>query len=115
MTVVSVSLCAAELQKGFLSVGSVTLHATETPGGLQKLVPSCPVYRGTTEVPSSCGVFRGADKLEISYSFALMQQICWDASGYGVSCPTALIIVDLLGWLMIWYLQGSRLASSLPQ
>jgi hypothetical protein len=66
-------------------------------------------------MPSSCGVFRGADKLEISYSFALMQQICWDASGYGVSCPTALIIVDLLGWLMIWYLQGSRLASSLPQ
>ena len=63
--VVSVSVCAAEIQGGFVSVGSVALHATEPPGGLQKLVPSCPVYRGTTEVPSSCGVFRGSYKLAI--------------------------------------------------
>ena len=35
---VSVSLCAAELQGGFQSVGLVALHATEPPGGLQTVV-----------------------------------------------------------------------------
>ena len=41
-----------------------------------------------------------------------MQQISWDSSGSGVSYHSA---VDLLGWLRIWCVQGSRLASSLPQ
>jgi hypothetical protein len=36
--VVSVSVCAAEIQGGFVSVGSVALHATEPPGGLQTVV-----------------------------------------------------------------------------
>ena len=36
--VVSVSLCAAELQGGFHSVGSVALHVTEPLGGLQIVV-----------------------------------------------------------------------------
>ena len=44
-----------------------------------------------------------------------VQQISWNASGCGVSCLTALSADDLLGWLMIWYLQESRLPSSLPQ
>ena len=35
---VSVSLCTAELQEGFLSVVSVALHATAPPGGLQAVV-----------------------------------------------------------------------------
>ena len=37
-TVVSVSLCAAELPGGFQSVGSVALHATEPLGDLQTVV-----------------------------------------------------------------------------
>ena len=32
--VVSVSVCAAELEGAFQFVGSVALHATEPPGGL---------------------------------------------------------------------------------
>ena len=34
-------------------------------------VPHCPMYRGTPGMPSSCGIFRGADKLVISCSVAL--------------------------------------------
>jgi hypothetical protein len=47
-------------------------------------------------MPSSCAVFRGADKLVIS-------------------CSVALCTVYLLGCLWLWYLQWSRLASSLSQ
>ena len=35
---VSVSLCTADFQGSFQSVGSVALHATEPPGDLQILV-----------------------------------------------------------------------------
>ena len=35
---VSFSLCAAELQEGFQSVGSVALHDTEPSGGLQTVM-----------------------------------------------------------------------------
>ena len=58
--------------------------------------PSCLVYRGTPGVPSSCGVFMGAHTLVIS-------------------CSVSLCAVDLLGCLSVRCLQGSRLASSLPQ
>jgi hypothetical protein len=34
----SISLCVAELQGGFHSVGSFVIHATEPPGGLQTVV-----------------------------------------------------------------------------
>ena len=37
-TVVSFSLCAAELQGGFQSVGSVVVDTTEPPGCLQTVV-----------------------------------------------------------------------------
>ena len=70
---VSVSLCVAELQGGFHYVESGAMHATEPPGSLQTVVPvgQFPVYRGAPGMPSSCGVFRGEDKLEISCSVAL--------------------------------------------
>jgi hypothetical protein len=78
-------------------------------------------------MPSSCGFFRGADKLEIScsvvlcvadlllYQLSCMQQISSDVSDLSVSCPVGnessgmhqavvsvtLSTVDLLGWLRI--------------
>ena len=47
--VVSVSVCAAEIQGGFVSVGSVALHATKLPGVLQTGV-SCLVALSTEEL-----------------------------------------------------------------
>ena len=82
---VSVSLCAAELQGGFQSVESVAMHATEPQEVFRLLCQfsSCPVYRGTPGMPSSCGVFTGADKLVIS-------------------CSVALCAAELLGYFRWW-------------
>jgi hypothetical protein len=97
-TVVSVSLCAAELLGGFQSVRSVIKHATEILGCLQVVMSSGEQTSWWSVAQLPC-----------------VQQISWDASGCVVSYPTALSAEDLLGWLRIWYLHGSRLASSLPQ
>jgi hypothetical protein len=96
---------------------------------------SCPVCHRAPGMSSDCGVccpvtlcteeLLGCLQPEVSsgeqtswWSVAQLpcvQQISWNASGCGVSCLTALSADDLLGWLMIWYLQESRLPSSLPQ
>ena len=98
-----------------LSVCQASCHACFS-GEVFKLwclLHSCPVYRGAPRMPLSCGVFREAEKLVAQ--LPCVQQISWDASGCGVSCLTALSAVDLLRWLRIWYLKGSRPTSSMPQ
>ena len=81
-------------------------------------VPHCPMYRGTPGMPSSCGVFREADKLVISFSVALCaadllgclrlwcqltkSSECRASSGMAQDMvSTALSAVDPLGWLRI--------------
>ena len=93
-----ISLCAAKLQGGFHSVESFALHTTETLGGCQTLlwIAQLPCVQRNSGMPSSCGIFRVADKLMIS-------------------CSVALCAVDLLESLRMWYLQGSRVASNLSQ
>jgi hypothetical protein len=63
------------------------------------------MYRGASVMPSTFGDFRGADKLVISFSISLS----------AADLLTALSAEELLGWLKIWCLLGSRLARSLPQ
>ena len=108
---VSVSLCAVELQGGFCSVDSVALHATDSPGSLQTVVSVVPVYRGTPVMPFSCGVFKGADKLVISCSVSLCAADLLGCLQAVVSvalcvadlqgCQLSLRTVDILGSLML--------------
>jgi hypothetical protein len=60
------------------------------------LFPGCPVYRGGPELPSSCDVFRGADKL------AQLPSVQQNVPRGGISCQTVLSAEDLLGWHRIW-------------
>ena len=94
----TVDLCAAELKGGFQSVESVDLHVAEPPQCLQNvvLIAQLPCVQRNSGMPSSCGIFRVADKLMIS-------------------CSVVLCAVDLLESLRMWYLQGSRVASNLSQ
>lgn len=100
LTVVSVSLGAAEFWGGFQFVGSVVLHVTESPGGLQTVVSVAllPRVQRSSWDAFNCCVFRGADKLAVSCSVALcvadlgcqlpcVQQISRDASGCDVRYP----------------------------
>ena len=114
-TVVSVSLCAAKLPGGFQCIGSVALNVTESLGGLLGCV--LPIALCTKELLEFLQALVSSGKQTSLWSVAQLpceQQISWDASGCVVSYPTALSAEDLLGWLRIWYLHGSRLASSLP-
>ena len=81
ITLVPVSLCTADLQGGLQSDLSLALQHRASRRALDCGV-WCPVYKGAPEMLSSCVVYRGANKLVISFSVAL--------------CA-----VDLLGWLRI--------------
>ena len=50
-------------------------------------LPSCPVYKGISWMPSSCGVFRGADKLVIIFSVALCAVDLWGFLGLWCQLP----------------------------
>ena len=72
---VSVSLCAAELQGGFHSVGSVALHATDSPGSLQTVV-------SVIQLP--CVQRSSWDAFKLWCQKLYVQWIFWDCSGCGV-------------------------------
>ena len=129
-TVVSLSVCAAELEGVFSLLGQLHCMPQRSWEVFMLLgqLPSCPVYKGISWMPSSCGVFRGADKLVITFSVAHVQWTSGDSLGCGVSYPevsgflgmSLAVVSDSLSApdlriLRMWYFHGSRLASNLSQ
>ena len=110
-----VSLCAAELQEGFLSVVSVALHATAPPGGLQAVVSvaQLPCVQRNYWDAFMLWSLQGSRQAQDQF---LSCPVCSGAPGMAHAVVSdALSAADLLGCLRMWYFQRNRLAERTKQ